>query len=660
MSTAVKAPPVTTGRDTRSRVLVAMADTFIGGMGHPGSPIRVGASIEETVRRLPSKSDRDRLRLIVAVFGRRSGTFLLTGRPVPFHQWSRERRTALMTRWSTSRLTFRRQLFQVFKRLSLLAFLGETETDGTNPVWPDIGYPGPVAAPLPMPKRIRTTTLDGDTTLTCDAVVIGSGAGGSVVAAQLAAAGKDVIVLEEGGYYNEADFDQLELSMMRKLYFQGGFAATSDAAIALVAGGCLGGGTLVNYATSFRTPDWLREEWATRYGLPAFVSEEFTASMDAVCERLAVNLDHSRVSARERVLERGLQRLGWHVGYMPRNVKGCTQDARCGFCGLGCQTGAKQSTLKTYLLDAYEDRARVVVNCKVDQVLIEDGRAVGVRATVRQADMPAWTLIVRSRVVVAAAGAIGTPALLQRSGVRGKALGANLRLHPGTAVAGIFEDRLNPWEGTMQAIYSDQFINSDGQHHGVKIESGPMHPAILALATPWRDPAHYNRLMRSLPHMSVAAPLVRDHHGGRVTSHQGSARVDYRLSREDLVDVRQGIEASARIFEAGGALEIFTSQAAFVSYRPGQRGGLAGFMEEVDRRGYGPGQMSYLSFHQMGSCRMGVDPETSVIKPDHESHAVKGLFVADGSAFPNASGVNPMITIMSMAHRASRFIAAAC
>jgi len=294
------------------------------------------------------------------------------------------------------------------------------------------------------------------------------------------------------------------------------------------------------------------------------------------------------------------------------------------------------------------------------QVLIEDGRAVGVRATVRQADMPAWTLVVRSRVVVAAAGAIGTPALLQRSAVRGKALGAHLRLHPGTAVAGIFEERLNPWEGTMQAIYSDQFINSDGQHHGVKIESGPMHPAILALATPWRDPAHYNRLMRSLPHMSVAAPLVRDHHSGRVTAHQGSARVDYRLSREDVADVRQGIEASARIFEAGGALEIFTSQAAFVSYRPGQRGGLAGFMDEVDRRGYGPGQMSYLSFHQMGSCRMGVDPETSVIGPDHESHAVKGLFVADGSAFPSASGVNPMITIMSMAHRASRFIAAAC
>jgi choline dehydrogenase-like flavoprotein len=127
-----------------------------------------------------------------------------------------------------------------------------------------------------------------------------------------------------------------------------------------------------------------------------------------------------------------------------------------------------------------------------------------------------------------------------------------------------------------------------------------------------------------------------------------------------VADVRRGIEASARIMEAAGALEIFTSQAAFVSYRPGQRGGLEGFMEDVDRQGYGVGQMGYLSFHQMGSCRMGTDPQTSVVKPDHETHLVKNLFVADGSAFPSASGVNPMITIMSMAHRASRFIAAAC
>ena len=660
MTTAVKAPPTTTARDSRSAVLVAMADTFIGGMGHAGSPIRVAATMEDTFARLPSPADRRQLRLIVGVLGRRTGTFLLTGRPGPFYRWPRERRIKVMAAWSTSRLTFRRQLFQMFKRLSLLAFLGDTEADGSNPVWPEIGYPGPVSAPSPIPKPIRTTTLDGDTTLTCDAVVVGSGAGGGVVAAELAAAGKDVIVLEEGGYYNEADFNQLELAMMRKLYYQGGFAATADGAIALIAGGCLGGGTVVNYTTSFRSPDWLREEWAQQHGLRAFATDEFTASLDAVYERLGVNVDHSRVSARERVLERGLQRLGWHAGSMPRNVQGCSQDERCGFCGYGCQIGAKQSTLKTYLMDAYQRRARIVVRCAVDRVIIENGRAVGVRATVRQPEMPAFTLIVRSGAVVAAAGAIATPALLLRSGVRSPAVGRWLRLHPATAVSGIFDETIRPWEGTLQAVYSDEFVDLDGKHFGPKIESAPLHPALLALVTPWREPDHYGKLMRELPKLSLTGILLRDSGAGRVTVRDGTARVDYRLSRQDLTHMRKGIEAGARILEAAGAREIFTSQAAYVAYRPGQSGGIEAFMDEVDRHGYGPGQIGYVSFHQMGSCRMGNDSQTSVIGADHQAHAVNGLFVADGSAFPSASGVNPMITIMAMAHRASRFIAAAC
>src|ERR1700736_2258029 len=127
MSTALKAPPSTESRDRQSPVLIAMADTFIGGMGHPGSPIRVAALMDDTFSRLPSKTDRRQLRLIVGALGSRAGTFLLSGRPVPFHHWPREQRIAVMASWSTSRLAFRRQMFQVFKRLSLLAFLGDTE-----------------------------------------------------------------------------------------------------------------------------------------------------------------------------------------------------------------------------------------------------------------------------------------------------------------------------------------------------------------------------------------------------------------------------------------------------------------------------------------------------------------------------------------------------
>src|SRR5947209_18721154 len=151
MAIGVKAPPTTTARDSREPVLVAMADTFIGGMGHPGSPIRVAGSMEATFARLPSAADRRQLRLIVRVFGSRLGSQMLTGSVVPFHRRTRDQRVALMAAWSTSRLTFRRQLFQVFKRISVLAFLDDTDDDVSNPVWPGIGSPRPVARPRPSP-----------------------------------------------------------------------------------------------------------------------------------------------------------------------------------------------------------------------------------------------------------------------------------------------------------------------------------------------------------------------------------------------------------------------------------------------------------------------------------------------------------------------------
>ena len=252
MATAVSAPPITTAPPGGGRVLTALADTFIGGMGHAGSPITAAGEMQRMIASIPSASDRRLLQGLIRLLGTRIGTFLLTGQLKPFHRWDRARRTRLLLAWSTSRLVFRRQLFQAFKRLALLAFLGTPDEDGTNPVWPDIGYPGPISRAIPQPKTIRPLELDGDTELSCDAVVVGSGAGGAVVAAELADAGKDVIVLELGGYYNEGDFNQLELPMLQKLYLDGGASATAEG-MALVAGSCLGGGTVVNYTTSFRT-----------------------------------------------------------------------------------------------------------------------------------------------------------------------------------------------------------------------------------------------------------------------------------------------------------------------------------------------------------------------------------------------------------------------
>src|SRR5262249_51209124 len=153
---------------------------------------------------------------------------------------------------------------------------------------------------------------------------------------------------EAGEHYDDGDFDGGELGGWSRLYVQGGAAATQDQGIGLLAASCLGGTTVVNYSTSFRTPDDVRAEWAA-HGVSAFAGEEYTRSLDAVCERLGVNLDHNRLSHRDEIFRRGLEALGWHCDAMPRNVRGCDQDGpECGWCGFGCRRGAKQSTLKTW------------------------------------------------------------------------------------------------------------------------------------------------------------------------------------------------------------------------------------------------------------------------------------------------------------------------
>src|SRR6266542_2975370 len=204
---------------------------------------------------------------------------------------------------------------------------------------------------------------------------------GVLTSAALAAAGADVIVLEKGGYAAEADFHHQEAESTRDLYLYGLTIATSDLGVRIVAGSTLGGGTVVNYTTSFKTPPHVLADWAKVSGSDVFVSGEVEASLDAVAERLGVTTGESLPGKRDQLMESGLRKLGWHVDVLPRDVRGCAQDAACGWCGFGCRLGAKQSTMRTYLEDAARHGARLVVGADVRRVLVTDGRATGVEAS---------------------------------------------------------------------------------------------------------------------------------------------------------------------------------------------------------------------------------------------------------------------------------------
>jgi choline dehydrogenase-like flavoprotein len=408
----------------------------------------------------------------------------------------------------------------------------------------------------------------------------------------------------------------------------------------------LGGGTVVNYCTSFRTPDDVRAEWAAA-GVPWFTSQEYTRSLDSVCARLSVNLEHNRVSAREQILQRGLQALDWHCAAMPRNVVGCDQDKVCGYCGFGCAIGAKQSAVKTWLADAQAAGARLYVETRADRVRTEAGAAAGVQARTRDGRQ----VTIRCQSVVVACGAIQTAALLLRCGLQNHHIGQHLHLHPVSNVTGIFREEVRPWEGTMQAIYSDQFRHLTG-NYGVKFETTALQPAIQAAVLPWRDPDHYHSLLRKLPHTVGIGALLRDRDGGRVTiDRDGHAVSHYALSRFDRNHLRQGFIGAARILEAAGAQLIFSPHAKWCAYEPGRVSSLASFAQAMDSAGWNAGQLALFSFHIMGTARMGSSPNTSAINPDGETWDIRNLYVMDGSVFPSASGVNPMISIEAIAHR---------
>jgi len=622
--------------------LRAVAATLVSGGGEDAD---LAMRVAGHVAALPRAADRVELDLLLRLFESRVVNLLLAGIPRPISTMTPAQRERYLRGWATSRLPPRRKAFQALKRIV-------TVTHYTTPgAVRTIGYPGPPGPPPATPKPIRPLPIPADTTLTCDVVVVGSGAGGAVVAAELAARGKDVVVLEKGAYRNEADFTQREDEGLEQLYDAGGLLATRDLSLVILQGSTLGGGTVVNYTTSFATPEAVRDEWAREHGLPHFTGPEFTQSLDAAARRIGVNTDHATPSGRDQVLIRGLERLGWHHGLLPRNVRGCTQDDACGFCGYGCRAAAKQSTLVTYLADAAQRGARIVVDCDVRRVVIAGGAATGVEARVGE-----HTLTVRAGAVVVACGSIHSPALLLRSGVSLPAVGRFLALHPATAVFGEMAEAVRPWTGTLQAHYSDQFADLD-HGYGFKFETAPVHPSLLALAAPWESAAQYGDRMGRLAHTALCGILLRDRFGGRVrVDRDGCPVVDYRVSRYDAAHLRRALDGAAELLEAAGAREIWAPLARWISYKPGGPRAREQWLARVDAAGWGANQLLLVTFHQMASCRMGASARSSVVDPEHRVWGVRGLYVADASVFPSASGVNPMLTIMGIAHRAAQLI----
>jgi len=622
-----------------------------------GTPQRVAAMLAQ----LPNPHDHARLRLLLSLLDSRLANLAQGAGYRSFADLDAAARERLLAALAHSSVTLRRAGFQALKRLCHVAYFCRPTADGSHPAWRAVGYPGPLPPPSAAVERLPALEPHADTTLDCDVVVVGSGAGGGVVAGLLAQAGRDVVVLERGTNPSSRDLTQVEGEMLEALFLDRGMIMTHNGSMPILAGSCVGGGTVINWTTSFALPGPTRAEWDARSGLALFQSAGFQAALDRVSARLNVGTRWTTPGRRDQLLERGLRALGWGVEPIPRNVTDCLEGLECGFCTYGCRHGAKHSTTGTYLTDAVAAGARVLARCTVDRVVVQAGRATGVRARAVGADGRTHAVTVRARAVVIACGAINTPVLLRRSGLANEHIGRHLHLHPVSAMGAFFPERVEPWGGAMQTRYCTHLADMDGHGYGARFETGPIHFALPASAFGWANPRQLRDDVGRLAHMGHVGILLRDRDSGRVVPNRyGHPRVHYDVSRYDAAHMRRALEAAAQVMAAAGAEELFTLQTPPARIRPGGAGWLGRFMAAADGVGYRRLRMSYVAFHQMGTAAMGADPRRGAVDGRGETFDVRGLYVADASAFPASSGVNPMITIMAVAdHVARELIAAA-
>ncbi|CAE5956479.1 unnamed protein product [Arabidopsis arenosa] len=636
------------------------------------------------------------VRIVLRILTFRLGTLLLCGFVcldkknwpflLKFSEMSLEKREKVLQRWNTQ---------------WAFAFVRDyTNENSENPAWDAIGYcveigenEGMEQNERPLEKGIIETAKEDEMTIKqrmitkglkvtedresdtykieCDAVVVGSGCGGGVAAAILAKSGLRVVVIEKGNYFVPRDYSALEGPSTFELFESNSLLMTHDGRFRFMAGSTVGGGSVVNWAASLKTPDAIIEEWSVHRGISVYSSEKYKAAMDKVLKRLGVTEKIISEGFQNQILRKGCEKLGLDVTIVPRNS---TDKHYCGSCSFGCPTGEKRGTDSTWLVDAVNNNAVILTQCKAEKLILADNnahqreesgrrkRCLGVTASL--SNRTRKKLQINAKVTIVACGSLKTPGLLASSGLKNPNIGRGLHIHPILMAWGYFPERNSDFQGAAhegEIVTSLHYVHpmEDSTTPNITLETPAIGPGTFATLAPWVSGSDMKERLAKYARTSHIFVMVRDEGVGEV---KGDI-VRYRLTKADEENLTTGLKQALRILVAAGATEVGTyrSDGQRMKCSGIKQEDLEAFLQTVNAPA-GVVSMSKhwtqsFTAHQMGCCRMGATEKAGAIDGKGESWEAEDLYVCDASVLPTALGVNPMITVQSTAYCISNRIA---
>ena len=477
-----------------------------------------------------------------------------------------------------------------------------------------------------------------------DVVVIGSGPGGAIVAKELAEAGHDVVLLEEGPPLGKNDFVQeAGESMQRTLREGGSRAARGNLVTPTMQAVCLGGGSVINSAICARPPAWVFDKWSDRTGIDTITRAELDPHFDRVEALLGVEPTHHEVQGERNLrFKMGCEALGISSEPTWRNVQKCLGSAEC---FTGCRNGAKMSVDVTYVQAAIRAGARVYTSVRAEKIVSDGRRATGVSGRIVEpfTKKALGQASFDAKLVVLAAGCMATPIILMRSGLGGDWVGRDLRFHPGLALMALFPERIDPWKGATQGYHSLHYLEK-----GLKLEVLWSPPAVLATRLPGLGHDYQRHLLgydRMAPFDVICAA---DKSSGRVRPRPGSwdPDIQFHLHDDDVLLMREGMGILSDLCWAAGAEQILPGLANVPEVIRSKEEA-----EVIRTTPMAANDGIIASNHAFCTTRMSKKPEDGVVDEDGRCHGLDNLYIADTGIFAASSGVNPMLLCMALADR---------